>query len=60
MFEIRFLALIFTSTHLSTDGGVGSQALSSQDVSVHHVLHKGEIHQISPITERNDMKEKYL
>ena len=49
------LHLVFILTHFSTCGGVWPQAFSSQDVAMNYVLHKGEIHQVGPIT--NEKKE---
>lgn len=36
--------------YLPTHGCVSGQVFCSQDVSVHHVLHKGEVHQILPVS----------
>lgn len=40
-------------THFSTYGGVWPQAFSGQDVAMNYILHKGEVHQIGPITAEN-------
>lgn len=44
--------------HFATDGRVWSQALSSQDVSMNNIFHKGEIYQIGPVTEVNKQQIK--
>ena len=35
--------------YLPTQGGVPGEVLRSQDVSVDHVLHKGEVYQVLPV-----------
>jgi len=52
------LLWILSLTHIPTDGGVWSQALSSQDVSVNDILNICEIYQIGPITGENEDKIK--
>lgn len=36
--------------YLPTHGRVLGEVLCSQDVSMHHVLHKGEVHQVLPVS----------
>lgn len=51
-------AVEFILTHFSTYGGVCSQMFSSQDVPMNYILHKGEIHQVGPVTAANKDKGK--
>lgn len=36
--------------YLPTHGRISGEVLCSQDVSVYHVLHKGEVHQVLPVS----------
>lgn len=40
-------------SYLPTCWRVWPQAFSGQDVTMNDILHEGEIHQVSPITEEN-------